>query len=114
MVLISTTNRYLSNDAKADGRLISEARSVMVGGCNLKATRWRSTTMRERAKVFVFTHPGGEGTTASEANTQEMLNDWLAETEGEIVRITQSESARANDSAHVTVCVWYVPAKSAK
>jgi hypothetical protein len=38
-----------------------------------------------------------------------MINDWLSDNQGEIVRITQSESPRPGKAQHVTICIWYVP-----
>ncbi len=63
--------------------------------------------MRERVKVF--THASGEGSTVSETALQDMVNEWLSQTEGEIVRVTQSESHRPGKAQHVTICVWYIP-----
>lgn len=63
--------------------------------------------MRERVKVF--THASGEGSTVSETALQDMINEWLAATDGHIMKITQSESHRPGKAQHVTICVWYTP-----
>lgn len=63
--------------------------------------------MRERVKVF--THASGEGSTASESAMEEMVNEWLAETDGHITTITQSESHWPGKAQHVTLCIWYTP-----
>jgi hypothetical protein len=62
-----------------------------------------------REKVRVFTHASGEGSTVSDSALQDMINDWLSENHGEIVRVTQSESPRPGKAQHVTICIWYVP-----
>jgi hypothetical protein len=67
----------------------------------------RTSTMRERVKVF--THASGEGSTVADTALQDMLNEWLTQNEGQILRITQSESARPGRAQHVTICIWYVP-----
>ncbi|MGE3807097.1 MAG: hypothetical protein AB7K24_20735 [Gemmataceae bacterium] len=64
--------------------------------------------MPERVKVFTFVT--GHGETLVDPPLEEHLNQWLAANPGEIVNVTQSESARAGQGHHVTVCVWYVPA----
>ena len=66
--------------------------------------------MRERVQVFTHTSP--EGSAVGEDLFQDMINDWLAETQGQIVNITQSESHRPGKAQQVTVCVWYIPKKS--
>lgn len=63
--------------------------------------------MRERVKVF--TYISGTGATVIESPLEEQINRWLQSVEGEIVRVTQSESERPKVGQHVTVCVWYVP-----
>lgn len=63
--------------------------------------------MRERVKVF--TYISGTGATVIETALEEQINRWLQSVEGEIVRVTQSESERLKVGQHVTVCVWYVP-----
>ncbi len=65
--------------------------------------------MRER--VQVFTHASPEGSSVGEDLLQDMINDWLAETQGQIVNITQSESHRPGKAQHITLCVWYIPKK---
>lgn len=63
--------------------------------------------MKERVKVFTFL--SGSGATVIEPALEDHVNEWLAETNGELVSFTQSESDRAGVGQHVTVCVWYVP-----
>ena len=65
--------------------------------------------MRERVKVF--TYVSGTGSTVIESSLEDHINQWLKSVDGEVRVITQSESERQG-TAHVTVCVWYVPAKS--
>lgn len=62
--------------------------------------------MRERLKVFTFV--SGHGETVIEPPCEERINQWLATTGGELVSVSQSESARPGGGHHVTVCVWYV------
>jgi adenylylsulfate kinase-like enzyme len=63
--------------------------------------------MRERVKVF--TYISGTGATVIESALEEQLNRWLEAVDGDVVRVTQSESERLKVGQHVTVCVWYVP-----
>jgi hypothetical protein len=63
--------------------------------------------MRERVKVFTFI--SGTGATVIESPLEDHINRWLEGVEGEITRITQSESERHNAGQHVTICVWYIP-----
>lgn len=63
--------------------------------------------MRERVKLF--TYISGTGATLIGSALEEQLNRWLEECNGDIVRVTQSESERNNVGQHVTVCVWYIP-----
>lgn len=63
--------------------------------------------MHERMKMFTFL--SGHGETLVEPPHEGHINQWLAEVEGEIIEITQSESAGANGDHHVTICVWYLP-----
>lgn len=63
--------------------------------------------MKIRAKVFTFI--SGHGETVVEASHEDRINEWLGRIKGEIVELTQSESARPNGGNHVTVCVWYLP-----
>jgi hypothetical protein len=64
--------------------------------------------MQDRVKIF--TYSSGTGATVIESKLEDDLNAWLAQSEGRITRITQSESERQG-TAHVTVAVWYVPAE---
>ena len=63
--------------------------------------------MRERVKVF--TYISGTGSTLIGTVLEDQLNRWLGECDGQITKVTQSESERHNVGQHVTVCVWYVP-----
>lgn len=63
--------------------------------------------MNERVKVFTFV--SGHGETLVDPPLENHLNDWLAQTRGELVQITQSESERPGVGHHVTVCLWYIP-----
>lgn len=63
--------------------------------------------MKQRVKVFTFL--SGTGATVIKPALEEHINEWLAETDGELVSVTQSESDRPGVGQHVTVCVWYVP-----
>jgi len=63
--------------------------------------------MNERVKVF--THVSGEGTTVIESELEDHINQWLAEQNGKLLHISQSECQRPNASQHITVCVWYLP-----
>lgn len=65
--------------------------------------------MKQRVKVFTFL--SGTGATVITPALEEHVNEWLAQTDGEIVSVTQSESDRPGVGQHVTVCVWYVPAE---
>ena len=65
--------------------------------------------MKERIKVF--THVSGEGSTVTDTDIEESINEWLAETNGKLIRITQTESQRHTNGQHLTVCVWYIPAE---
>jgi hypothetical protein len=67
--------------------------------------------MTERVKVF--TYVSGHGATLLESPLEDTINQWLASTDGQIIQISQSESARTNVGHHVTVCIWYVPDESA-
>ncbi|QDU38764.1 hypothetical protein Mal4_30940 [Maioricimonas rarisocia] len=60
--------------------------------------------MNERVKVF--TYSSGTGSTVIETSLEEHINEWLEHTDGEVVRVTQSESERRG-TAHLTVCIWY-------
>lgn len=62
--------------------------------------------MRERVKVF--TYVSGTGATVVETTLEDHINEWLASVEGKVLNVSQSESER-DGTAHVTVCVWYVP-----
>jgi hypothetical protein len=62
--------------------------------------------MKERLKIFTFL--SGHGETLVEPPHEDHINQWLASTPGQIVEITQSESPRAGQGHHVTICVWYL------
>jgi len=61
--------------------------------------------MQERVKVFNFI--SGHGETVIESRLEDQVNQWLAELRGNVLRISQSESARAGGGHHITICVWY-------
>lgn len=63
--------------------------------------------MTIRAKIFTFL--SGHGETIVEPTHEDRINEWLAAIDGEIVELTQSESADSKGSHHVTICVWYLP-----
>jgi hypothetical protein len=63
--------------------------------------------MQERVKVFTFV--SGHGETVLEPRHEDHMNQWLAATPGQLVRVTQSESERPGIGHHVTVCLWYLP-----
>ena len=63
--------------------------------------------MTERIKIFTFV--SGHGETMIEPRHEDHINQWLAANEGQLVRVTQSESMRAPGGHHVTVCLWYRP-----
>jgi hypothetical protein len=64
--------------------------------------------MAERVKIFTFV--SGHGETLVEPPNQDHINQWLTGAKGRIVRVTQSESARAPGAGHhVTICIWYEP-----
>lgn len=65
--------------------------------------------MKERVRVF--TYVSGTGSTVIETTLEDHINEWLESVDGEVVRVTQSESERQG-AAHLTVCVWYLPANS--
>jgi hypothetical protein len=65
------------------------------------------SVMSERIKVFTFL--SGHGETLLEPRQEDTINQWLASVKGNIVQVSQSESARQGVGHHVTVCVWYVP-----
>jgi hypothetical protein len=67
--------------------------------------------MKERMKMF--THISGEGSTVSDTELEEIINEWLAGVDGKIAAITQSESQRSAKGQHITVCVWYRPGEAA-
>ncbi len=62
--------------------------------------------MKEQVKVF--SHVTGKGGTLIESPLEDNINEWLSKTDGEVLRVTQSESERVG-VAHITICVWYVP-----
>jgi hypothetical protein len=59
--------------------------------------------MKERVKIFTFV--SGHGETLVESPHQEHINQWLGNTGGRIIRVTQSESERPGGGHHVTICV---------
>jgi hypothetical protein len=59
-------------------------------------------------RVRVFTYSSQLGTTLIESELEDHINDWLKQTEGRILFVTQSESERQG-RAHTTVSVWYEP-----
>jgi hypothetical protein len=63
--------------------------------------------MQERIKIFNFI--SGHGETMIEPRHEEQINQWLANTHGNLVRVSQSESERQGSGHHVTICVWYEP-----
>jgi len=63
--------------------------------------------MRERVKLFSFV--SGHGETVVEPPDEEHINKWLASVSGEVVSVSQSESERAGQGHHVTLCILYVP-----
>jgi hypothetical protein len=63
--------------------------------------------MKERVKVFTFV--SGHGETLVKPPLEDHINEWLAQTKGELIEVTQSESERRGVGHHVTVCLWYVP-----
>jgi hypothetical protein len=63
--------------------------------------------MKERVKVFTFV--SGHGETMVEPPHEDHINQWLATVDGQLVRVNQSESERAEAGHHVTICVWYIP-----
>jgi hypothetical protein len=62
-----------------------------------------------QARVKVFTLASGEGSTISDTDLEQTVNQWLASVEGRLVQVTQSESHRPGKAQHITLCVWYVP-----
>lgn len=62
-------------------------------------------------RVKVFTYASRTGSTLIESDLEDHINEWLAQAEGEIVHMAQSESERQG-SAHVTITVWYVPKRA--
>lgn len=63
--------------------------------------------MRERVKIFTFL--SGTGATVIESPLEDQLNSWLEGFQGEIVRVTQSESERQTVGQHVTICIQHIP-----
>jgi len=63
--------------------------------------------MKERVKIFTFV--SGHGETLVEAPHEDHINRWLASVQGQLVRVSQSESERTGVGHHVTLCVWYIP-----
>jgi hypothetical protein len=69
--------------------------------------------MSMQPRVKIFTYVSGERSTLLESELEENINEWLANTGGQLLQISQSESQRPGASQHVTVCIWYVPDESA-
>ncbi len=67
--------------------------------------------MKERMKMF--THVSGEGSTVSDTELENTINEWLESVDGKIASITQTESQRSTKGQHITVCVWYRPGEPA-
>ena len=67
--------------------------------------------MKERMKMF--THVSGEGSTVSDTELENNVNEWLASVDGKIALITQSESRRSDRGQHITLCLWYRPTEEA-
>ena len=63
--------------------------------------------MQERVKVF--TYRSDIGASLIESELEDHINDWLKQSIGRILFVTQSESQTAGQS-HTTVTVWYEPA----
>lgn len=63
--------------------------------------------MKERVKVF--TYVSGTGSTVIGTALEEHINEWLETVDGQLLRVSQSESERQG-AAHVTICVWYTTA----
>lgn len=63
--------------------------------------------MRERLKLFTYII--GTGSTVIETTLEDRINEWLAQTDGEILETTQTESICKDGGHHVTVGVWYLP-----
>lgn len=63
--------------------------------------------MKEQVKIITFI--SGHGETVVQPPTEVHINEWLAQTGGRLVRVTQSESERPGGGHHVTLCLWYVP-----
>jgi hypothetical protein len=61
--------------------------------------------MRERLKIFTFL--SGHGETVVQPEQEEHINQWLADTSGTLLDVTQSESHRPGAGHHVTLCIWY-------
>jgi hypothetical protein len=66
--------------------------------------------MTERVKVF--TYISGHGETLISPPLEDHINQWLAQTKGKLVSVSQSESERPGSGHHVTVCIWYLPQPS--
>jgi hypothetical protein len=62
-----------------------------------------------QARVRVFTYSGRIGTMPIESELEDHINDWLNQSSGRMLFVTQSESQTAGQS-HTTVTVWYEPA----
>jgi hypothetical protein len=62
--------------------------------------------MNERVKIFTFLT--GHGETIVQPEQEHHINQWLADTPGTLLDVTQSESVRPGTGHHVTLCIWYV------
>ncbi len=65
--------------------------------------------MQVRVKIFSFV--SGHGETVVCPNHEDSINRWLESIDGEILEVSQSESERAGSGHHVTLTVWYQPAR---
>lgn len=68
--------------------------------------------MQERVKIFTFV--SGHGETIIDPPHEAHINQWLAETDGQMIEVSQSESDRPGVGHHVTICLWYVPSGPAR
>ena len=48
-----------------------------------------------------------------ESDLEDHINEWLAQFNGKLLFVTQSESHRQDTTQHTTICVWYLPEESA-
>ena len=66
--------------------------------------------MKERVRIF--TYASGEGSTLAESDLQAHINEWLADVNGKLLHVRQSESHRPGSAQHITISVWYLPEES--